>query len=77
VCQPLQQKGGDGAEAAIAILDECVCSCHCVWPLQSSCVKVACRYHLGKDDFEAMIGSGTASDPGLAFAFCKGDANNT
>jgi hypothetical protein len=33
--------------------------------------------HLGKDDFEAMIGSGTASDPGLAFAFCKGDANNT
>ncbi len=24
-----------------------------------------------------MIGSGTASDPGLAFAFCKGDANNT
>jgi hypothetical protein len=35
------------------------------------------RYHLGKDDFEAMIGSGTASDPGLAFAFCKGDANNT
>ncbi len=40
-------------------------------------VDFARRYHLGKDDFEAMIGSGTASDPGLAFAFCKGDANNT
>ena len=40
-------------------------------------VDFALRYHLGKDDFEAMIGSGTASDPGLAFAFCKGDANNT
>jgi hypothetical protein len=30
VCRPLQQKGGDGAEAAIAILDECACSRHCV-----------------------------------------------
>jgi hypothetical protein len=23
VCRPLQQKGGEGAEAAISILDEC------------------------------------------------------
>ena len=28
VCRPLQQKGGEGAEAAIAILDECEFLCN-------------------------------------------------
>ena len=35
VCRPLQQKGGEGAEAAIAILDECEFLCN-ISPLSLS-----------------------------------------